>query len=139
MNIHDLKDKGLIRDPFPAPEGYFDDLSQRIRQRMAQEDEQQREPAEKVIRLHPHWYYAAAAVTVLLLSVWLINPFNGWSDPAAAGEGQVETLLAEVSNEALIDYLQMHHPDIFASVSLTETEQEALLEAELESYDLPDD
>ena len=139
MNLYDLKKKGIAQDPFPAPEGYFDNLSERIQQRIAREDEEQNQPSAKTVRLIPRWYYAAAAVAVLALSVWLINPFKTTSNPVAAEDAQVQVLLAEVSNEALIDYLEMNNVDIFTTVSLTETEQEELLDSELKSYDLPEE
>lgn len=139
INLEDLKNKGLGRDPFPAPEGYFDDLSQRIQQRITQEGKPGQQP-EKVVRLMPRWYYAAAAVAVLGLAIWLINPFRSTTAPVAeANEEQVQTLLAEVSNQDLIDYLQMSPVDITVAISLTEEEQEELLEAELETFDLPED
>ncbi|MEQ9437697.1 MAG: hypothetical protein RIG62_01570 [Cyclobacteriaceae bacterium] len=139
MNLEDLKKKGLTQDPFPAPAGYFDGLSDRIQARIAQEEEAKSDETSKVVRISQRWYYAAAAVAVLALSVWLINPFKNTADPVADGEGEVQTLLADVSNEALIDYLEMTNVDIFTSISLTEAEQEELLEAELESYDLPEE
>jgi len=139
INLDDLKKKGWGRNPFPAPEGYFNDLSQRIQQRIAQEDEPMQQPT-KVVRLAPHWYYAAAAVAVLGLAIWLINPFRSTTEIVAeVNEEQVQTLLAEVSNQEMIDYLQMSAVDVTASVSLTEEEQEELLEAELETFDLPED
>lgn len=139
INLDGLKNRGLGNDPFPAPEGYFDDLSQRIQQRIAQEDESEKQPT-RVVRLAPRWYYAAAAVAVLGLAIWLINPFRETTAPVAeVNEEQVQTLLAEVSNQELIDYLQMSAVDVTVSVSLTEEEQEELLEQELDSYDLPEE
>jgi len=138
INLNDLKNRGLERDPFPAPEGYFDDLSERIQARVAQEGEPV-QPA-KVVRLAPRWYYAAAAVAVLSLAIWLINPFRENTNPVAeTNEEQVQTLLADVSNQEMIDYLQMSTLDVTATVSLTEEEQEELLEAELETFELPED
>nr|WKN39823.1 hypothetical protein K4G66_14095 [Tunicatimonas sp. TK19036] len=143
MNLDDLKKKGVTKDPFPAPEGYFDSLSDRIQARITEEEEASQVPSAKTIGLASRWYYAAAAVAALVISVWLINPFKTTSDSVAANEGpaeeKVQTLLAEVSNEDLIDYLQMNQVDIYTSVSLTETEEEELLETELESYELPEE
>ncbi|MEM9671706.1 MAG: hypothetical protein AAF992_03880 [Bacteroidota bacterium] len=139
INLDDLKNRGLGNDPFPAPEGYFDDLSERIQQRIAQEDESEKQPT-KVVRLAPRWYYAAAAVAVLGLAIWLINPFRSTTTPVAeTNEEQVQTLLADVSSQEMIDYLQMSAVDVTVSVSLTEEEQEELLEAELETFELPED
>jgi hypothetical protein len=94
----------------------------------------------KVVRLAPRWYYAAAAVAILGLAIWLINPLRKTTVPVAeATEEEVQTLLADVSNQELIDYLQMSAFDVTVSVSLTEEEQEELLEAELETFELPED
>lgn len=138
-NLDDLKEKGLLRDPFPAPDRYFDTLSERIQQRIAEEDGTSHQPA-KVVPLRSRWYYAAAAVAVVLVSVWLIRPFPSPTEQAATGsEDEVQHALADISNEALIDYLQMNDVDIYTTVSLTDTEQEELLNAELESYELPEE
>jgi hypothetical protein len=139
INLDDLKKKGLGSDPFPAPEGYFNNLSERIQARITQEDEPMQQ-STKVVRLAPRWYYAAAAVAILGLAIWLINPLRKTTVPVAeATEEEVQTLLADVSNQELIDYLQMSAFDVTVSVSLTEEEQEELLEAELETFELPED
>ncbi len=38
INLDELKQKGLGQNPFPAPEGYFNDFSQRLQQRIDEDD-----------------------------------------------------------------------------------------------------
>ncbi len=137
INLNELKKKGLNQDPFPAPEGYFNDFPQRMLQQIEEEAETEK---GKVISLSSRWYYAAAAIVVLVVAVWLINPFQTDTTPIAeTNQNEVQNLLAEVNEQDLIDYLQINSADMISTVSLTEEEQEELLESELESYDLPED
>jgi len=135
INLYKLKKKG--QNPFPAPEGYFKDFSQRMQQRIDEEPETEK---NNVVQFSSLWYYAAAAVVVLVMSVWLTNPFQADTSPIAeTDQDEVQTLLANVSEQELIDYIQLGSVDVISTVSLTEDEQEDLLEAELESYDLPEE
>ncbi|MEM6842964.1 MAG: hypothetical protein AAF632_12115 [Bacteroidota bacterium] len=136
INLDELKQKGL-QDPFPAPEGYFNDFSQRIQQQINNEAQVEK---RKVVQLTSRWYYAAAAIAILVIAIWLINPLQINTTPIAeVNQNEVQNLLAEVNEQDLIDYLQMNSVDMISAVSLTEEEQEELLESELESYDLPDE
>ncbi len=58
---------------------------------------------------------------------------------AETSQDEVQVLLAEVDEQELIDYLQINSVDVTSTALLTEVEQEELLDAELESYDLPED
>ncbi|WKN46127.1 hypothetical protein [Tunicatimonas pelagia] len=136
INLDELKKRGLNQDPFPAPKGYFNDFSQRMQQRI--EDTKTEEG--KVVSISSRWYYAAAAIAVLVVAVWLTNPFQTSTTPVAEVEQEeVQTLLADVSEQELIDFIQLGSVDVISTVLLTEDEQEDLLEAELESYDLPEE
>ncbi|MGB3587196.1 MAG: hypothetical protein WBA23_11680 [Tunicatimonas sp.] len=136
INLDKLKQKGLGQNPFPAPEGYFNDFSQRLQQRIDEDDSKE----NKVVPLTSRWYYAAAAVVVLAVGTWLVNPFQTSTTPVAeTSQDEVQVLLAEVDEQELIDYLQINSVDVTSTALLTEVEQEELLDAELESYDLPED
>jgi len=76
INLDELKEKG--HNPFPAPEGYFKDFSQRMQQRIDEESETEK---NNVVQFSSRWYYAAAAVVVLVMSVWLTNPFQADTSP----------------------------------------------------------
>ena len=137
INLDELKQKGVGYDPLPAPEGYFNDFSQRLQQRI---DEKSDSEENKVVPLTSRWYYAAAAVVILAVSTWLINPFqNSTTSVAETSQDEVQVLLAEVDEQELIDYLQFNSVNVILTIPLTEEEQEELLEAELESYILPED
>lgn len=75
---------------YKVPEGYFEQLPLKIQQRIDAEKKE-----VKVFQL-PSWSYAMAASVVLVLT--LVFLFQD-------GSPNAETLLAEVSEEALIAYL----------------------------------
>jgi hypothetical protein len=89
------------KDPFQAPEGYFDTLADRITDRIKDEKK------GKQVFLPIHMAMAVAAVITLAVSVWIIMA------PAQEGPSSAE-LIAELSDEEIIDYL------ISADISLEE-------------------
>jgi len=79
------------RVDFKVPEGYFENLPLRIQDRIAEEKSE-----AKTFRI-PSWSYAMAASVLLVVTfVFVVND---------AGSS-AETLLSEVSEEALIAYLE---------------------------------
>lgn len=122
----------LKKNIFETPEGYFEQLSGRIEERIQQENQ-----ARQTISL-PRWSYAVAASVLLLLVAGMF--FYQQADMAAdtvATEQDIELLLASVSDETLMDYLQTDTKISAMEFTLTDQEQEELLFQELESYEIP--
>ncbi|MGB3851064.1 MAG: hypothetical protein WA958_13925 [Tunicatimonas sp.] len=118
----DRPDQSNPKHPFVAPEGYFADLPTRLQQRI-------NGPAASpsTLGLLPRWAYVMVGIfAIAAVSVWLVTrpttPMTQASAPSA------EQLLAEVPTETLVDYLLLAEVDVMSSASLSEAEQEALLE-----------
>ena len=82
----------LKQDPFQTPEGYFEQLDGRIRQRIS--------VAEPT---HP-WYHAALRLTPMAVGVLLI----GWFLIPSPAPDTAEEILAEISDEEIALYLEIH-------------------------------
>ena len=122
--------------PFTTPEGYFEELPSRIQRRVSTAT-----PSTPTPGFFPRWaYYTLGAVVVLVASFWLIPSVDTPSEvPAPTANLPIEQLLAEVPTEVLINYLQESDIDVMATVPLTETEQEALVEQELGGYGITEE
>lgn len=116
----DRPDQPNSKHPFVAPEGYFDALPSRIQQRISG-----RATRSNVSGRAIRWAsLAAGSVVVVALVVWFV--VRPTADPTTASVA--EQLLAEVPTETLVDYLLLAEVDVMSSASLSEAEQEALLE-----------
>lgn len=125
------KSDKLKENIFHAPEGYFEQLPGRIQERIQQEDH-----ANKTA-IFPRWTYAAAASVLVLLIAGIF--FYTQSDLPAdtvASEQEIEQLLASVSDEELMDYLQNDAQVSTLELVLTEEEQQEILLQGLESYEI---
>lgn len=122
----------LKKNIFETPEGYFDALPERLQERIRQKEQ------EKKVFSFPQWTYAAAASVLLLLVVGIFF-FQPADQPAEniASEQNIEQLLASVSEDEIIDYLQMNAEASTLELSLTEEEQQELLLNELDNYNIP--
>lgn len=116
-------------DIFTAPEGYFDKLPNRIHARLelaGQEDE------PKVHQLTPKsLYYIAASVAVFLIATILIIRVPEEDDSP-------QNILAEVTTDAMIEYLEMSDVNV-TDISLPEEEQQQLLDNQWQDWSIPDD
>jgi hypothetical protein len=77
---------------------------------------------------------------ITAVSAWLA--IRSTTPTTQASAPSAEQLLAEVPTETLVDYLLLAEVDVMSSTSLSEAEQEALLEqfdASDNSYDFSDD
>jgi len=125
FNLEDLERK----DIFAAPEGYHDKLAGRIQKRIA---EQQVESKQPVYQLIPKKvYYAAASIAILIVAaIVMLRTPKETSSP--------QNILAEVSTDAMIEYLQMSDVGV-TEISLAEEEQSALLENQWQNLDIPEE
>ncbi|MEQ9466512.1 MAG: hypothetical protein RLN88_03820 [Ekhidna sp.] len=96
---------------FKVPEGYFEDLPMKIQQRIGTESTPQ------TIRL-PSWSLAMAASFIIILTAVFI--LKNTSTPTA------EELLAEVSQEELVAYLDLIELDEYDIASAVDENSEIL-------------
>ncbi len=131
INLDDIEKN----EPFGAPDGYFESLSDRIMDRI---DEEEVKPEDNRRFLQPWMRYAAAACVVLLATlVFFINQDNQ-AGPTA------EELLSEVSNEAILDYLndmdvsaeEILDVASFDEMDIDQIQEESLPKVDLETLDL---
>lgn len=124
IKVEDLERK----DIFTAPEGYFDKLPGRIQERIAL---QEREAERPVYRLVPKKvFYIAASVAVFLIATILILREPEETTP--------ENVLAEVSTEAMIEYLEMSDMSV-TEITFAEEEQQQILDNQWENMIIPED
>jgi hypothetical protein len=112
--------------PFEAPEGYFNDLPDRIMDRIKSEEK------PKQTFLQPWMKYAVAASVAILAVVLMV--LNSPSEDASP-----ETLLAEVSDEAILDYLAdsgVTTDDILEVSSFDEADVEFIQEETMPELDI---
>lgn len=121
----------LKENIFRTPDGYFDQLPDRIQEKIRREEQE-----DKVFVL-PRWSYAIAASGLILLVAGILF-YRQNAQPAStlASERQVEQLLVSVPDEELISYLQANTEVATVELALTEEEQQELLLQELDNYDV---
>ena len=98
FNINDIPRK----DIFGTPDGYFDSLQKKIEARIDEQKE------GKTVRMRPIFWnigYAAAASVAVFILIWF-TMLNDNKTPSA------EDVLASVSSEDLVLYLQQEEVDI---------------------------
>jgi hypothetical protein len=102
--------------PFSVPDGYFDQLAERIMQQLPQEEKQLSQEANKlqaikkpatIKRLRP-WLYAAACVGVVALSATIL--FKSAPSPTAS-EQRTLVSQAETTQETYYDYSDSYIED----------------------------
>lgn len=122
------------KEPFEAPEGYFEQLEDRLVARIAKEEKEAQEPVGSAFP----WSYLSIAASVLLLAV------AGWYFQSEKQPGPEESYgLADVSDEAIIEYLinsDLTTEEILAyagkDISFDQGDQEVLPELELDDQNI---
>jgi hypothetical protein len=118
--------------PFTVPEGYFDELTLSIQNRIHKKPERAWLPQGQL-----RWALVAASLVILLTTVWVLTPNQ---------EMSAEQLLAQVSEDDLIAYLDIQdisEDDLLEGVN-TEiidqlwTDDDALDDLEIDNIDIDD-
>lgn len=124
------KDHNKRKDPFQAPEGYFDSLADRIESRI-EENEHSKSNKGRVISMPVRAGWAAAAVISLLAIFWTVS-----KDETAPSSDQ---LIAALSDEEIIDYLvatDMSLDEIIESTHFAPAEADSLQMDVMPDFDL---
>ncbi|MFA0964735.1 hypothetical protein AB9P05_23205 [Roseivirga sp. BDSF3-8] len=117
---------------FRTPEGYFDSLPNRIMDKVAEEKEAGKRPG-KLAPMYP-MVVSAAAASLLAIAVWF------WQSEGAGTHAPDSTeLLAQLSDQEMIDYLSQSNMDV---EEIAETAPESLpeeVEIFPEGEEIPDE
>ncbi len=125
INLEDLERK----DIFSAPEGYHDKLADRIQKRIAEQKLESKRPVYQLASKKV--YYVAASVAVLFIAaIIMLRTPEETSAP--------QNILAEVSTDAMIEYLEMSDVGV-TEISLAEDEQSELLEDQWQNLTIPEE
>lgn len=126
IKLEDLERK----DIFTSPAGYFEKLPDRIHERIGWQQQKDERPMHQLIP--KQIYYIAASVAMFLIATILI-----WREPKEAATS-AQHILAEVSTEAMIEYLEMSDMSV-AEITLAEDDQQQLLDNQWEDWVIPED
>ena len=96
------------RNPFTTPDGYFDQLTTRVMERLPHEEQRS---AAKVVRLRP-WLYAAIFAGVVAVTATLI--FNSTTDDMQTSDGLMATSYNDAYIDDAADYAMVDNQDIYA-------------------------
>ena len=97
------------KETLKVPEGYFEDLPMKIQQRISQEEKPQGFSV-------PSWSLALAASLLLIVTFVFILP---------EAEPSAEELLAEISQEEIVEYLDLLELDEYDIASAIGEDEEA--------------
>lgn len=112
------QEERLKHNPFTAPEGYFEQLDEKIRQRIS---------ASPTIRRTHTTFQLASLVAGLILMIWLLMP--------APKSSTAEEILSQINEEDIALYLEVH--DALAQEDiLSPAEEESALREGLQTDSL---
>lgn len=102
--------------PFRVPEGYFEQLSDRIMSRLPQEEPAQQPKPALIRRLRP-LLYAAACVCIAVFSVAIyFNHHNAEQQTATAALQQQDTYYNDTYIDEAADYAMLDNEEIYYSL-----------------------
>ena len=125
IKVEDLERK----DIFTTPEGYFEKLPDRIHERLALQERKDDRPGYRLVPKKVY-YIAASVVVFLIASILILREPKETTAP--------ENVLAEVSTEAMIEYLEMSDISV-TEITLAQDEQLQLLENQWQYLIIPED
>ena len=104
------------RNPFLVPDGYFDHLADQVMASLPEQSEQQlsQQPKAKRIGIRKLYYYAAAAVCALIVSVAVWQAFPGSSQQAAVQAPVAYQEPSDADFEEAADYIMLDNNEIYS-------------------------
>lgn len=111
-----IREKMGTRNPFTVPDGYFEQLSQQIVDRLPAESK----PA--IVRYLRPLLYAVAACAVLAIAVGTFyrNAATADTDQLVAHQQETVTTYSDSYMEDMADYAMLDNEDIYASLLLAD-------------------
>ena len=103
-----IREKSGTENPFRVPEGYFDQLADRV---MAQLPEQSQQKRSRVVPLRK-WFYAAACI-----SVATVMGLTFYFQQTDTDEQQMATNIESSYIEEAADYAMLDNAEIYACLA----------------------
>ena len=105
------------RNPFLVPDGYFEHLADQVMASLPEQPEQQtskQQPKAKRISIRSLYYYAAAAVCALVVSVAVWQAFPGSSQQAVVQAPVAYQEPSDADFEEAADYIMLDNNEIYS-------------------------
>lgn len=101
MNSFNLENSPKIKSGFKTPDGYFENFSEQILAKIAQEEK----PVISIFQRRRNWFVAAAAVLILGISIPFLNKTN--TGNTSVDEETMENYLAYQSTISQYDLINL--------------------------------
>lgn len=121
-------------DPFRTPDNYFSQLPEAVMHKVRQEANEEIYHKSS-LRQEPVFWAAAASVILLITLVFWFQP----DKPAKGVNTDYEAILAEVPEAEMASFLAEEPIDVLNYVELSRSEEELILEPNLEAAEIPED
>ena len=106
------------RNPFLVPDGYFDHLADQVMASLPDQQAASEKPKAKRISIRSLYYYAAAAVCALVVSIAVWRSFPQTSEQAAVPAQMASAdQPGDEEFEEAADYVMLDNYDIYACLT----------------------
>ena len=102
------------RNPFLVPEGYFEHLADQVMASLPEQQTSKQQPKAKRISIRSLYYYAAAAVCALVISVAVWQAFPGSSQQVAVQTPVAYQEPSDADFEEAADYIMLDNNEIYS-------------------------
>ena len=106
-------------NPFRVPEGYFDQLADRVMAQLPERDQQaeqislsDRHPKSRLVALRPWFYAAACTIAVVVMGVTFLSHDSAEEQPLASTSTTTNTESQYIDDAA--DYAMLDNAEIYA-------------------------
>lgn len=106
---------GSPRNPFKVPDGYFDNFTQELMEKLPEKNAALTIRRKPVVRA---WMYAAASVVVAVFTISAYFLFSQKDDAQAAqfADSQASSVITESYVDDAVDYAMLDNHEIYAAL-----------------------
>ena len=109
-------------NPFRVPEGYFDQLTERVMAQLPEREQQaeqislsDRHPKSRLVALRPWFYAAACTIAVVVMGVTFLSHDSAEEQPLASTSTTTNTESQYIDDAA--DYVMLDNAEIYACLA----------------------
>jgi hypothetical protein len=109
-------------NPFRVPEGYFDQLTDRVMAQLPEREQQaeqislsDRHPKSRLVALRPWFYAAACTIAVVVMGVTFLSHDSAEEKPLASTSTTTNTESQYIDDAA--DYVMLDNAEIYACLA----------------------